>query len=165
MSSNKGYNITSSGMNSQKSALEKKSHSVVSAIAGRSWNMETPDVRQKYEMLAHMERLGHAEAHPDYRFSPIKRKRSPVRKEASADSKVPSTPIGEDLEPLFEDTESTLHATEGSWWLHGEGLRYSALQNFKMGYSSNLFGLPDTYNGLWFSDRLSVPWADWTVGC
>ncbi|KAJ6041402.1 uncharacterized protein N7446_010710 [Penicillium canescens] len=126
-----------------------KSQAVKSIIAGRSWNMETPDVKQKYKMLADIERHRHAEAHPDYRFSPRKpRKQSPVMKEASTELKVLSSPISKNLEPSFEDTESTALDTEGSWWLHGEDLRYYTLENLEMDYSFNLVGLPEIYQGI-----------------
>ncbi|KAJ6125889.1 hypothetical protein N7471_010382 [Penicillium samsonianum] len=136
------------------SVLQKKDHSAVSAIAGRSWNMETPEVRQRYTTLAHIERQGHAEAHPEYRFSPLKRKRSPVAKESSPEIKVPSPPVSTDLGPQLQDIVSTLLISEASWWLQGGSFRFSTTEEFGMDYSSDLVEPPSTYPGIWGSELL-----------
>ncbi|KAF2094614.1 hypothetical protein NA57DRAFT_46480, partial [Rhizodiscina lignyota] len=47
-------------------------HQVVSSMAGESWPLEPPEVRDHYNELAKLERANHQAAHPDYKFSPSK---------------------------------------------------------------------------------------------
>ncbi|KAJ5775799.1 uncharacterized protein N7511_000810 [Penicillium nucicola] len=59
-------------------------HQAVSKIAGQGWNSEPPDVRKKYADLAKLERDAHAAAHPEYKYSPAKRRRGPVKRRKGA---------------------------------------------------------------------------------
>ncbi|KAJ5230992.1 High mobility group superfamily [Penicillium chrysogenum] len=52
----------------------------ISSIAGKRWGKEPQSVRDKYSRLAKIERDGHAEAHPDYKFIRKARKRRSVTK-------------------------------------------------------------------------------------
>ncbi|KAF3012729.1 hypothetical protein E8E15_002273 [Penicillium rubens] len=126
------------------SALRKKDHSAVSAIAGRSWNMETPEVRQKFKVLAHIERQGHAEAHPEYRFTPLKRRRSQVTKDSSPDIEIPSPSVSTDQGPQPQDTTNTLLTSEATWWLQSGSFWVSAQEEFVFDCSSDLFELHST---------------------
>ena len=47
-------------------------HQIVSQVAGLSWDIETPEVKEKYHSWAKVERDNHAKAHPTYKFSPAK---------------------------------------------------------------------------------------------
>ncbi|KAI9891194.1 MAG: hypothetical protein M1814_003037 [Vezdaea aestivalis] len=50
----------------------QNNHQVVSSVSGESWPLETPEIREKYNELAKLERAKHQEAHPGYKFSPSK---------------------------------------------------------------------------------------------
>jgi hypothetical protein len=58
-------------------------HQDVSEAAGASWRIETPEIREKYERLANIEKANHLKAHPGYKFSPSKEKKK--RSEADDD--------------------------------------------------------------------------------
>lgn len=58
-------------------------HQVVSRIAGESWAIEPPHIRDHYENLASIERENHKKAHPEYKFTPSKV--SPKRKRSVYD--------------------------------------------------------------------------------
>lgn len=47
-------------------------HQVVSSMAGESWPLEPPEIRDHYNDLAKLERTNHQNAHPNYKFSPSK---------------------------------------------------------------------------------------------
>ncbi|GKZ68221.1 hypothetical protein AnigIFM60653_007054 [Aspergillus niger] len=53
----------------------QNNHQVVSEAAGDSWRLESPEIRQKYELLANIEKSNHLKAHPGYKFSPSKDKK------------------------------------------------------------------------------------------
>ncbi|EAW20681.1 HMG-box domain-containing protein [Aspergillus fischeri NRRL 181] len=55
--------------------VAQNNHQVVSKVAGDSWRIETPEIREKYELLANMEKANHLKAHPGYKFSPSKEKK------------------------------------------------------------------------------------------
>lgn len=55
-----------------KEFLHLRNHQEVSRLLGKSWGMETPDIRTKYEELASTEKDNHSLAHPDYKFAPRK---------------------------------------------------------------------------------------------
>ncbi|KAG2418248.1 hypothetical protein HFD88_001349 [Aspergillus terreus] len=67
--------------------ISQNNHQEVSAAAGISWKLEPPEIREKYEMLANIEKKNHIKAHPSYRFSPSKDKK---KRPTSADG--PSNP-------------------------------------------------------------------------
>ena len=58
-----------------KELFRQQNHQVVSAAAGESWNKEEPEIREKYEMLASIEKKNHLKAHPGYKFTPAKDKK------------------------------------------------------------------------------------------
>lgn len=50
----------------------QNNHQVVSSVAGESWPLEPPEVRDRYNEYAKIERINHQNAHPTYKFSPSK---------------------------------------------------------------------------------------------
>ncbi|MCJ1314194.1 hypothetical protein MMC25_007874 [Agyrium rufum] len=50
----------------------QNNHQIVSSVSGESWPLEPPEVREKYNEYARIERDNHAKAHPEYKFSPSK---------------------------------------------------------------------------------------------
>ncbi|KAL5359586.1 hypothetical protein BJX96DRAFT_59826 [Aspergillus floccosus] len=64
--------------------ISQNNHQEVSAAAGISWKMEPSEIREKYEMLANIEKKNHVKAHPGYRFSPSKDKK---KRPTSADGR------------------------------------------------------------------------------
>ncbi|OKL59970.1 hypothetical protein UA08_04616 [Talaromyces atroroseus] len=58
----------------------QNNHQVVSRVSGQSWPKEPPEVREKYEYLALIERDNHQRAHPEYKFAPNKTQTSPRKK-------------------------------------------------------------------------------------
>lgn len=63
----------------------QNNHQVVSQVSGRSWPMEPPEVREKYELLALVERDNHQKAHPEYKFAPNKTQTPPRKKRSNND--------------------------------------------------------------------------------
>lgn len=49
---------------------------VLSNISGQSWALEPREIKQLYTHYAEVERKNHLEAHPDYKFSPKRVKRT-----------------------------------------------------------------------------------------
>ncbi|KAH5617334.1 hypothetical protein HBI23_258560, partial [Parastagonospora nodorum] len=43
---------------------------VLSQVIAASWKMEPPEVRERYEQFAKLERLNHSKAHPTYKYAP-----------------------------------------------------------------------------------------------
>ena len=58
-----------------KKMLGQNNHQVVSEVAGDSWRLESREIREKYELLASIEKSNHLKAHPGYKFSPSKDKK------------------------------------------------------------------------------------------
>ncbi|KAL6239059.1 hypothetical protein BDW75DRAFT_166013 [Aspergillus navahoensis] len=61
--------------NRVKEYFRQQNHQVVSSASGASWNMETPEIRAKYERLAVIEKRNHLKAYPGYKFTPAKDKK------------------------------------------------------------------------------------------
>ncbi|KAJ4367525.1 hypothetical protein N0V83_007108 [Neocucurbitaria cava] len=57
----------------------QNNHQVVSSVAGESWPLEPPEIRDLYTEYAKIERINHQNAHPTYKFSPSKTA-APARK-------------------------------------------------------------------------------------
>jgi len=55
-----------------KSWCSQNNHQVVSSVAGESWPLEPPGIRELYNEYAKIERINHQNAHPTYKFSPSK---------------------------------------------------------------------------------------------
>lgn len=55
-----------------KSWCLQNNHQVVSSVAGESWPLEPPEIRDMYNEFAKVERINHQNAHPTYKFSPSK---------------------------------------------------------------------------------------------
>ncbi|KAJ5058843.1 hypothetical protein J3E74DRAFT_247337 [Bipolaris maydis] len=62
-----------------KSWCLQNNHQVVSSVAGESWPLEPPEIRDLYSEYAKLERINHQNAHPTYKFSPSKTA-TPARK-------------------------------------------------------------------------------------
>jgi hypothetical protein len=58
----------------------QNNHQVVSSVAGESWPLEPPEVREQYNNYAKIERINHHNAHPTYKFSPSKTTAPAARK-------------------------------------------------------------------------------------
>uniref|UniRef100_A0A093V5C0 Transcription factor ste11 n=1 Tax=Talaromyces marneffei PM1 TaxID=1077442 RepID=A0A093V5C0_TALMA len=65
---------------------KQNNHQVVSCLAGTSWPMEPPEIREKYELLALVERDNHQKAHPEYKFAPNKTQTPPRKRRANNDN-------------------------------------------------------------------------------
>ncbi|KAH8697471.1 hypothetical protein BGW36DRAFT_168370 [Talaromyces proteolyticus] len=61
----------------------QNNHQIVSRVSGQSWPKEPPEVREKFEFLALIERDNHQKAHPDYKFAPNKTQPPPRNKKRS----------------------------------------------------------------------------------
>ncbi|USP74454.1 uncharacterized protein yc1106_01728 [Curvularia clavata] len=55
-----------------KSWCLQNNHQIVSTVAGESWPLEPPEIRELYNEYAKLERINHQNAHPTYKFSPSK---------------------------------------------------------------------------------------------
>jgi hypothetical protein len=82
----------------------QNNHQVVSRASGQSWPLEPPEVREKFELLAIIERDNHQKAHPEYKFAPNKNQTSPKKKRV----------LDEDEASDANDPESDLQSTPRS---------------------------------------------------
>lgn len=58
----------------------QSNHQIVSAVSGESWRLEPPEVHERFNTYARIERENHAKAHPSYKFSPSKTGPTAARK-------------------------------------------------------------------------------------
>ncbi|EFQ87365.1 hypothetical protein PTT_17171 [Pyrenophora teres f. teres 0-1] len=63
-----------------KSWCLQNNHQIVSSVAGESWPLEPPEIRELYNEYAKIERMNHQNAHPTYKFSPSKTAAPAARK-------------------------------------------------------------------------------------
>jgi hypothetical protein len=80
----------------------QNNHQVVSSVAGESWPLEPPEVREQYNNYAKIERINHHNAHPTYKFSPSKATAPMARKR--------KTDVSDDEEPSDLEDEWGSHA-------------------------------------------------------
>jgi hypothetical protein len=74
-----------------KSWCAQNNHQIVSSVAGESWPLEPPGIRDLYNEYAKIERINHQNAHPTYKFSPSKAAAPPrKRKNEWSDEDEPS---------------------------------------------------------------------------
>ncbi|KAI0009100.1 hypothetical protein F4779DRAFT_617928 [Xylariaceae sp. FL0662B] len=78
-------------------------HQIVSQLCGASWNIESQDLRDRYDEWAKIERANHKIAFPEYKFAPAKTK--PKRIAAGKD-RAGSDDDGSDLEGYDWDNVS-----------------------------------------------------------
>uniref|UniRef100_A0A093V3V0 HMG-box protein STE11 n=1 Tax=Talaromyces marneffei PM1 TaxID=1077442 RepID=A0A093V3V0_TALMA len=64
----------------------QNNHQFISCLAGASWPIEPPEIREKYKLLALVERDNHQKAHPQYKFAPRKTQTPPCKKRAIKDN-------------------------------------------------------------------------------
>ena len=62
-----------SHMAKERTDLEGRAQSEISAIISRAWKEATPDVKLHFEMLAEAKKVEHQARYPHYRFNPIKK--------------------------------------------------------------------------------------------
>lgn len=62
-----------SHMAKERTDLEGRAQSEISAIISRAWKDATPDVKLHFEMLAEAKKVEHQARYPHYRFNPIKK--------------------------------------------------------------------------------------------
>jgi hypothetical protein len=109
----------------------QNNHQVVSRASGQSWPLEPPEIREKFEMLAIIERDNHQKAHPEYKFAPNKTQTLPRKKrsiegddasdveEAGFDIRSTSSPRpkrarSSGVDSRYESRESTPFDSQGS---------------------------------------------------
>lgn len=63
----------------------QNNHQVVSRASGQSWPLEPPEIREKFELLAVIERDNHQKAHPGYKFAPNKNQTPPKKRRSMED--------------------------------------------------------------------------------
>jgi len=68
----------------------QNNHQVVSSVAGESWPLEPPEVRDRFNEYAKMERINHQNAHPSYKFSPSKAAAPPRKRKDEWSDEEPS---------------------------------------------------------------------------
>ncbi|KZM22763.1 hypothetical protein ST47_g6081 [Ascochyta rabiei] len=73
-----------------KSWCLQNNHQVVSSVAGESWPMEPPEIRDRYNEYAKIERINHQSAHPTYKFSPSKAAAPPRKRKDEWSDEEPS---------------------------------------------------------------------------
>lgn len=74
-----------------KSWCAQNNHQIVSSVAGESWPLEPPGIRELYNEYAKIERINHQNAHPAYKFSPSKAAAPPRKRKGKwSDDEEPS---------------------------------------------------------------------------
>lgn len=73
-----------------KSWCLQNNHQIVSTVAGESWPLEPPEIRDLYNEYAKLERINHQNAHPTYKFSPSKTAIPAKRKAEWSEDEEPS---------------------------------------------------------------------------
>ncbi|KAF1930770.1 uncharacterized protein M421DRAFT_418248 [Didymella exigua CBS 183.55] len=68
----------------------QNNHQVVSSVAGESWPLEPPEVRDRFNDYAKIERINHQNAHPTYKFSPSKTVAPPRKRKDEWSDEEPS---------------------------------------------------------------------------
>ena len=99
--------------------VSETNHKVVSQLAGKSWKLETVEIRKKYVFLAEIERNNHMEAHPGYKFVPkVKNKRvkeedkqSPSIRQSSISFSSPALNQNHMMNSMEFDSEWQSHAS------------------------------------------------------
>lgn len=71
----------------------QNNHQVVSETAGDSWKLESRQIREKYEILASIEKKNHLKAHPGYKFSPSKKDKQPDEERSEPDADIKQSPM------------------------------------------------------------------------
>lgn len=71
----------------------QNNHQVVSETAGDSWKLESRQIREKYEILASIEKKNHLKAHPGYKFSPSKKDKQPDEERSEPDADIEQSPM------------------------------------------------------------------------
>jgi len=61
----------------------QNNHQVVSSVSGASWPLEPPEIRDRFNAYARLERINHSRAHPGYKFSPTKVQTVPTKVDAT----------------------------------------------------------------------------------
>ncbi|KAJ8116263.1 hypothetical protein OPT61_g2291 [Boeremia exigua] len=68
----------------------QNNHQIVSSVAGESWPLEPPEVRDRFNEYAKIERINHQNAHPTYKFSPSKAAAPPRKRKDEWSDEEPS---------------------------------------------------------------------------
>ena len=100
-----------------------RSQQGVSYITGVSWHLEEEEVREKFRALAEVERLGHLEAFPGWRYVPVHKVREVVKEEA--------------IEEAVEDVEVAADADADAVMVPQEGVDVWGDYNFN-GFNNDL---------------------------
>ena len=116
---------------------DRNNHQIVSKIAGQSWALESPEIRERFAELARIERDNHQAAHPNYKFQPSK---------ASAGMKKPRGAHSD----LLGDDASETNESDLDWSPHGHKRPRQRSQRrddygSPLGLGGNLYESP-TYN-------------------
>ena len=127
----------------------RRNPQVISSIAGKSWWKETQGFRDEYARLSKIERDGHVQAHPDYKFKRKLRKRPSVAEPVAL---FESPELSENSNcgwPPVQDFGASIQSPIDYPYLgsHPEGILENHVEPmggvFQGGYSSGLVGLPD----------------------
>jgi len=76
-----------------KQLITETNHQKVSEAAGESWKIESREIREKYELLASIEKSNHLKAHPGYKFSPSKKDKNPDESRSEPDPEQGPSPM------------------------------------------------------------------------
>jgi hypothetical protein len=117
-----------------KSWCLQNNHQVVSSVAGESWPLEPPEVREQYNNYAKIERINHQNAHPTYKFSPSKATAPPARKRKNdwSDEEEPS-----DLEDEWGSRARHTRFNRSISYASNAG----SVDYFEQSYGANRYGM------------------------
>ena len=123
--------------------VSETNHKVVSQLAGKSWKLETVEIKKKYVFLAEIERNNHMKAHPGYKFVPqVKSKR--VKEEDKQPPSIGQPSISVSIPALNRDDMMNFMEFDSEWQSHASA-PLSVVEH----------GLPMTYvNSVWPMKKL-----------
>ena len=97
----------------------QNNHQVVSSVSGESWPLEPPDIRDRYNEYARIERDNHQKAHPGYKFSPSKaqntgQKKKDLSEESEIEEGSENDEVDSEWRPATRRHENTRDRREAS---------------------------------------------------
>lgn len=93
------------------SLCPENNHQTISKMCGQSWDMETEEVKERFQAWARVERENHQLAHPEYKFSPSKAGTDKASKRKASDEVSEET---SDIEEA-DHRRNTRQATDSSY--------------------------------------------------
>jgi hypothetical protein len=127
-----------------KEYIGANNHQIVSRVTGESWKLESDEVKARYTELASIERVNHAIAHPEYKFSP--NKNGACERDSSAAPSYTTEDAG------FSDMDCEPHVLPARPYSHS---RSQSFEDYGSSRDTSPFGGPET---MMLPNYVHTPW-------